>query len=235
MAWGSARTPDGTLIVSGEDDIPGTSRSTTATRPVFWRRDVNGTWSSPQFYTVPAGVTNVVARDVNRLEHAVGVIDNTVGGIVWDSPTSPVVLDAVATRINPSGTIIVGGRNNGPAVYWWRDPVTHAWHTTGVALPSVSGPSCISGLARDVNDAGVIVGWSCTPNGKKPTTWKLDVSNGVPVLVGGPLALPGLGIKSSDAQTPLSAVSVTETAPYVVAGGALTTGSITLAVRWRLP
>jgi hypothetical protein len=89
-------------------------------------------------------------------------------------------------------------------------------------------------LARDVNDAGVIVGWSCTPDGKKPTVWLLDLSSGFPVLVGTPTPLPGLGIKSSDAQIPSAAAGVTETAPYVVAGGALSTSSLHVAVRWRL-
>jgi len=232
-AQAATRTADGTLIAAGWDDIPGVRKSAgNVSRPVVWRLGTDGLWSTPQFYSIPSGFTSATASDVNRLEQVVGQM-GTTAGVVWENPTTYAVLDGVSTHINPAGTLIVGGRNNGPALYWWRDPATHAWHTTGVPLPSLAGASCPGGLARDVNDAGVIVGWSCTPSGAKlPTVWLLDFSGAVPVLVGTPAQLPGLGSKSN--AFPTAAAGVTETTPYVVSGTASTTGGVKLAVRWRL-
>lgn len=227
------RRSDGTLIVGGTDDIKGPKRSGNVSRPAVWQRGLDGAWSGPQFYQVPPGVTSATIQDINPLGQAVGFLDVT-GGVVWDSPTTFVVLDGIARRINPSGTLIVGNRNNGPGLYWYRDKVTHAWHTTGIPLPSVSGGSCPEAMGRDVTDAGVVVGWSCTPSGKKPTAWRLDFSGSVPILVGDPVALPGLGVKAF-ANLPASASAVTESAPYVVAGNAYITTSQVLAVTWRLP
>jgi hypothetical protein len=88
-------------------------------------------------------------------------------------------------------------------------------------------------LARNVNDAGVIVGWSCTASGAKlPTVWLLDLSGSAPVLIGAPAVLPGLGAKN--AAFPTSAAGVTGTAPYVATGTAILTASSMVAVRWNL-
>jgi hypothetical protein len=199
---------------------------------VTWRRSADGQWSSPQPYAIPAGLTSVGAVSVNPLGQVVGQVDPTGGGVVWDNPTTSVLLDGVPAHINPAGTLIVGGRNNGPALYWWRDPATHAWHTTGVPLPTVAGSSCTSGLGRSVNDAGVIVGWSCTSSGERQTVWLLDFTGPVPVLVGTPTQLPGLGAKNT--AFPTSAAAVTSTAPYVVTGAAILAPSLKVAVRWNL-
>jgi hypothetical protein len=173
------------------------------------------------------------AAGAARIGQVVGKLDGTYGGIVWDTPSTYAVLDGVAEYINPSRTLIVGGRNNGPALYWWRDPATHAWHTTGVALPTVAGPSCTSGLARGVNDGGVIVGWSCTPSGEKTANRVVArFSGAAPVLVGTPVQLPGLGAKNT--AFPTAGVGVTGTAPYVVTGDAVLTGPPVVAVRWHL-
>jgi hypothetical protein len=231
----AATRTDGTLLVTGWDETaPLKGKSTVNVRhPMTWLRSADGQWSSPQPYSIPAGLTSVGAVDVNPLGQVVGQVDPSSGGVVWDSPTTSVLLDGVPEHINPAGTLIVGGRNNGPALYWWRDPATHAWHTTGVPLPTVAGSSCTAGLGRSVNDAGVIVGWSCTPSGeKRQTVWLLDFTGPVPVLVGTPTQLPGLGAKNT--AFPTSAAAVTSTAPYVVAGAAILAPSLKVAVRWNI-
>jgi hypothetical protein len=232
LARGLTQAADGSLLVVGIDEIQGrkNSSATNLTRPVAWRRSASGVWSAPQFYAIPTGASTAAAHDVNSLEEVVGPVDN-VRGAVWESTSTYTVLDAIPHAINSSGTLIVGGRNNGAAVYWWRDPATHAWHPNGVPLPTLAGAACVSGLARDVNDAGVIVGWSCTPDGNKhPTVWLVDLSSGVPVLNGTPTELPGLGVK----QGVYAAASVTGTAPYIVAGTAPSSVTSTVAVRWNL-
>jgi len=231
-AMAAARSADGTLLVVGWDALPPPKRSVPgANRPVAWRR-VNGVWSDPQLYAIPPDATAGSARDVNRQGQVIGEIDASTG-IVWETPTTYARLDGVPNRINASGTLIVGSAN-GAAVYWWRDPGTHAWHTTGVPLPTIVGSSCTSGMARGINDAGVIVGWSCNSFGKnQATVWLLDFSGAIPVLVGTPAALPGLGEKKSTVMELSSAANVTQAAPYVVTG-TVTRNAGRLAVRWQL-
>jgi hypothetical protein len=232
-AMAAARATDGTLLVVGWDALPPPKRSVAgANRPVAWRRTA-GAWSAPQLYTIPPDATAGSARDVNGQGQVIGEIDASTG-IVWENPTTYTRLNGVPNRINASGTLIVGSANNA-AVYWWRDPGTHLWHTTGVPLPTIAGPSCTSGMARGINDAGVIVGWSCGSSGKnQATVWLLEFSGAAPVLVGTPAPLPGLGLKNSSAAELSSAANVTEAAPYVVTGSVLSRGSVRLAVRWRL-
>ena len=228
---GAARLSDGTLIAVGDEEWP--AAHTHATSPasgITWLR-VNGAWSGPQVYATPAGATVARAVDVNALGEVVGQLDAPAPGIVWENPSTYVLLDGPAARINPAGTLIVGQRNFDP-VFWYRDPVTHAWNPTGVPLPTITGPSCLSGWGRDVNDAGVIVGWSCAPDGNHATVWQLDLSGAVPV-VKGFTALPGLGVKSVPGQELSSGISVTEATPYVVSGIAAS-GITRVAVRWRL-
>jgi probable HAF family extracellular repeat protein len=234
-AVSAKRLADGTLVVAGWDEIPPTKSKSAGNlkRPVTWRRTADGQWTAPQLYSIPAGFTSAAAFDVSSTGQIVGQLDASVGGVVWDSPSTFVTLDALPTRVNHAGTLIVGGRNNGPALYWWRDRGTNAWHTTGVPLPSLAGSSCPGGLARNVNDAGVIVGWSCTASGAKlPTVWLLDLSVSPPVLVGAPALLPGLGAKNT--AFPTAAAGVTGTAPYVATGTAVLTASSIVAVRWNL-
>ena len=184
-------------------------------------------------YSLPAGALRGSARGVNGLAQIVGQLDAGSTGAVWEDAATSTRLDGLPNAINEQGTIIVGNRLGYP-VYWWRDPATHAWNATGVPLPAIAGASCGTGSANDVNTAGLIVGSSCNATGKaQATVWLLDFSSAVPVLVGTPAALPGLGTKKTTATDVSSAAAVTETAPYVVAGGARLNGT-RLAVRWRL-
>ena len=182
----------------------------------------------------PPGFASSDARDVNPQGQVVGHLDVMQQGIVWDSPTTYTILDGRPARINQAGTLIVGQRQNSynVPVYWWRDPVTHQWHLPGIQLPSLAGSSCDDGYGLDVNDAGVIVGWSCAGATKNPTVWQLDLSGSSPVLVGTPTRLPGLWFMATDDGNAARAVS--NTAPYVVAGSAYVNKTQRVAVQWLL-
>ena len=231
----AARLGDQTLVAVGRNSITGKKGKTAnPTRAIEWQW-INGVWTNPLILPMPAGASTAAARDVNALGQITGTLDAPSPGIVWDSPTSYVLLDGVPGRINPSGTLIVGQRESDfLPVYWWRDPVTHAWSTTGVPLPVLTGPSCTSGYARDVNDAGVIVGWSCDSRGQQhAAVWQLDLSGPVPVLASGPTLLSGLGAKTALGNALSVAAAVTNTPPYVATGHA-SSGTVILAVRWQL-
>jgi hypothetical protein len=229
----AARAPDGTLLVAGWDGIASSkNKNVSVNRPVLWRRSGAG-WSVPLVYALPVGASAAVARSVNGLGQIVGEVDAGATGAVWDGPTTPTRLDGRPSAINESGTVVVGRRGN-TAVYWWRDRVTGAWHTTGVPLPAIAGAQCTSGSARAVNTAGVIVGSSCNGDGKdQATVWVLDLSGPAPALANAPTALPGLGVKNNNSPETSSAGGVTETTPYVAFGGVVSTGS-RVAVRWHL-
>ena len=233
----AARAADGTVLAAGRDDSSTATNSSSSgsNRPVLWRR-VNGAWSQPERYSLPPGSARGAASGVNGLAQIVGTLDGQTAGVVWDSPTSPTVLDGIAYSINAAGTLIVGRRvtqNYWRPTYWWRDPVTHAWHTTGAQLPSIGGTRC-NASALDVNSAGVIVGSSCNSSSKaQATVWRLTFSGPTPVLVGTPAALPGLGVKNTTTTELSAAHAVTEGAPYTVAGTVKSSGS-RLAVRWIL-
>jgi hypothetical protein len=230
VSMAAARLDDGTLLAVGWNSFVGAKpHSSATTAPVSWTL-VNGTWSAPQMFAMPPGGINGQVRDVNHLGQAVGQVSGVAQGIVWDSPTSYALLDGTPNRINASGTLIVGVQNS-VGVYWWRDRQTGAWHTTGVPLPSAIGTMCSFG--RGVNDAGLIVGWSCNQTHHLATVWQLDLSGSEPVLVSATF-LSGLGKSTTNAEEVSSGAEITETAPYVVAGSA-TLGGTRLAVRWRLP
>lgn len=231
-ARSAARLGDGTLVAVGWNSVSGKRVNTTyPNRPVWWQQ-INGAWTSPQILAMPAGAASASARDVDQLGEVTGILDAPSPGIVWQSPTNYVLLDGAPGRINPSGTLIVGQRDRIP-VYWFRDAATHAWQTTGVPLPTIAGPTCADGFPRDVNDAGVIVGWSCNSSGNhQATVWLLDLSGPVPALKGALTPLPGLGAKSAPAELSVAA-AVTDSPPYVVTGKA-TSGTTGLAVRWLL-
>lgn len=227
------RLTDGTLVAVGSNYLAGPKKgSSSPQRPVWWRLE-GGVWSSPVQFAIPAGVTTAAASDVDRFGEVVGSLDAPGAGILWQTPTSYILLDGTPGRINPSGTLIAGNRNSGPA-YWWRDPATQQWHTTAVSLPTLAGSACTTGWARDVNDAGVIVGWSCNKDGnQQATAWQLDLSGATPVLTGTPTPLPGLGTKNPPGADVSVAAAVTSSAPYVATGYA-TSGNTHLAVRWLL-
>ena len=224
----AARMADGTLLAGGVDGIAA-GRNGSNNRPVVWRRS-GSTWSAPTIYAYPAGVTSAFARTVNALGEVGGQLDGTTGAI-WDDPTTVTLIDGWPNAINSAGTLAVGQKSVGKStapVYWWRDPVTHGWHTTGVLLPTIAGAGCTSGIARGMNDAGIVVGHSCNGNKDQATVWRIDFSGTSPVVIGAPTALSGLG--PSGASPISSAAGISQTAPYVIGGGA--SGAI---VRWILP
>ena len=232
----AARAPDGSLIAAGLDDSSDVPCCTTdgANRPVVWRL-VDGTWTAPQRYALPAGAVRGSATGINGLGQMVGSVDGQLSGAVWDDSNSPIRLDGLPLAINAAGTIVVGRRasqNQSVPVYWWRDPATHAWHTTGVPLPSVGSGKC-HGSANDVNSAGIVVGASCSGNGQQATIWHLDFSGASPIIVGEPTGLPGLGVRGTSSSDISAASAVTEGWPYIVGGTAKSNG-VRLAVRWTV-
>jgi hypothetical protein len=232
MVTSANRLADGTLLAVGWQDLSG-PRNTSQGIPVAWQRGTSGAWSAPQPYVVPSGLigTGLRATDVNGSGQTVGLNDSN-GGIVWETPTTYTVLDGNALAINPSGTLIVGQRgSDGSAVFWWRDPVTQAWHLPAVAIPSLGGASCPRGVARDVNDAGIIVGWSCSAaSANTPTVWLLNLAGSTPTFAAPVVALPGLGVKNDIA----AAATITNSAPYVVSGVVSVSSSQRVAVRWHI-
>lgn len=231
-ASSAAYAPDGTLLVGGWDATAGKHGSLPFNRPVVWAR-VGGVWSAPTMYVLPAGSQRASAHAVSGSGELTGEVDAGASGAVWDSPTVVTALDGVGYAINSGGTLVVGTALGAPA-YWWRDPSTGAWHATSVRLPSIAGTTCPNGVAQGMNDAGVIVGFSCNAaGGSQATVWTLDLSSGIPALVGGPRALPGLGAKPSTADLSFAA-GVSQSPPYTVVGRAAAQQAY-LAVQWVLP
>jgi hypothetical protein len=190
---------------------------------------VGSAWSGPVTYAYPG--TKALIYDVNGNGQAVGRWDGLSNGVVWDSPTSYSTLNGLPEAINGAGSVVVGAVNGQPA-YWVRNPSTQAWNTTGIPLPHISGSSCNGVItAKDVNDGGVIVGNSCNQSARQATVWQLDMSGTTPLLSGGAIGLPGLGVKGGDKS---SAVAVSTIAPYYVAGTASPNGQ-NLVVRWVVP
>ena len=229
--WGTTRASDGTVVVVGANTLPTRKSAQNLTQPVVWQRAADGTWSAPTIYATPSGTSFADARDVNPLGEVVGHIGYNQSA-VWENPTTYTILDGTAGRINQTGTLIVGQDANHVAVYWWRDPGTHQWHLPATPLPSLGGSACPDGFGLDVNDAGVIVGWSCAGTTKNPTVWKLDLSGSSPVLVGTPTRLPGLGVKVKDDLN--AAKAVTNSAPFVVTGQIHISSTQRVAVQWNL-
>ena len=224
-ALAAARDVSGVLLVGGWQIMPAVKKGgSTQNRPVFWRHDV--AWSAPIPLTLPTGHTTGSVLGMNGKGQMVGKLDASAIGAVYDDATHSTVLDGLPDAINPAGTIVVGSRTGKP-VYWYRT-ASGAWNTTGVALPTLGG-TC-GGEAIGLNGDGVIAGKSCNVAGRlEATVWRLDLSGSIPVLVAGPQRLPGLGVKSNESS---SAIRVSSSAPYVVAGTA-SGQSGTQAVRWR--
>jgi hypothetical protein len=227
-ALAAARDATGALLVGGWQIMPGAKKGTTLNRPVFWRHDV--AWSAPTPLALPPGYTTGSVRGLNGKGQLVGRLDNSQRGAVYDDLANPIVLDGLPNSINGAGTLVVGVRAGLP-VYWYRN-ASGAWNTVGVTLPSLGG-TC-GGEASGLNDDGVVVGKSCDTAGNiEATVWRLTVGGGAPVLVAGPQRLPGLGLKrSATSNESSSAMRVSGTAPYVIAGAA-SGQSGTLVVRWR--
>ena len=243
-AMGAARTPDGTLLVAGFDDSVSSAKPTGSqfNRPVVWQRSSTG-WSAPQRYLLPAGAVKGSARAINGSGQAAGGLDGGVAGVVWDNPTTPTRLDGKANAINAAGTLVAGEQtvtsknsSNSIPAYWWRDPVTGVWTSTGTVLPSIVGASCPYGSVEALNGAGILVGNSCNAAGQlEATVWRLDLSGPTPVLVAGPLRLSGLGPNSKSSEMLISsAESISESTPFTIAGTALDNGIGHAIVRWLL-
>jgi hypothetical protein len=236
-ATSAARTASGTLLVAGWDGTPGLKHGEAFNRPVVWQR-AGSSWSNPVVYAYPSGAQSASARTVNGLGQIAGNVDASGVGAVWDNPATPTRLDGLPDAINSSGTLIVGSRPAGSTtipVYWWRNSVTGLWNTTGVPLPMSPDAKCNAGEARGLNDAGVIVGYSCNAAGRnQATVWLLDLSGVSPSLVGTPTLLPGLGVKNPSTNDLSSAAGVNQSPPYVVAGSAISSNNQRLPVRWQL-
>jgi hypothetical protein len=224
-ASSAARTSSGTLIVGGWV-VQQLSKNNRVNRPTVWTR-VGSSWSGPVIYAYPGAKAAI--DDINGNGQAIGRWD-AGNGVVWENATTYATLNGIPEAINGAGTVVVGV-SSGQPVYWVRNAVTQAWNATGITLPHISGSSCSGVTARDVNDDGVIVGSSCNGSSRQATVWRLDMSGATPVLVGGATGLPGLGVKGGDKS---SAVGVSSTAPYHVAGGAAPNG-VNLVVRWIVP
>jgi hypothetical protein len=240
----AARTSDGTLLVAGFDDSATSTKGNAQqfNRPVVWQRS-GGSWSAPQRYTLPAGSVRGAARAINGLGQIAGSLDAGPTGAVWENPITSTRLDGTPFAINAAGTLIVGEKtipsgHSGTTripVYWWRNPSTGLWDGTARPLPSLAGANCASGTIRGLNSAGILVGSSCNAAGQtQATVWRLDLSGQDPLLVAGPVALPGLGTGSNLSGPVSNAISVTEASPFTVAGNALDGGTSYRAVRWRV-
>jgi len=228
-----------------DDSSSGTKSSQIIySRPVVWRYS-GSVWSAPQRYTLPAGAAKGTIRGINAQGQAAGRVDDASAGVVWDSPTTAIRLAALANGINAAGTLVVGELpvsgfdkdiNKTLPVVYWRNPSTGAWGTTAIALPTLSGSACPLGKVNAVNSGAVVVGVSCNAARQfQATVWRLDLTGSTPIVVGGPIGLPGLGPASTGTGLPLStAAAITDTPPYVVAGSALANGTAQYAVRWRL-
>lgn len=228
-AVAAARDAAGDLIVGGWQMMPAIKKGgTTQNRPVIWRHGTG--WSAPIPLVLPAGSTTGAVREINGKGQAVGRLDQSAYGAIWEDASTVTRLDGLPSGINAAGTLAVGAVGGKPA-YWYRT-ATGAW-STGIVLPSLSG-TC-GGDALGVNDDGVVVGKSCEGTTRiQATLWRLDLSGAVPVLVSGPQRLPGLGVKStSGGNESSSAVAVTSTAPYVIVGTAASSAASSAAVRWR--
>lgn len=230
-ATSAAYAADGTLLIGGWDATPPTRKLAGLNRPAVWRR-VGTSWVGPTLYTIPAGSTKGSARTVNGLGQVAGNVDASGLGAIWDDPNTSARLDGLPNAINSAGTLVVGNGTSGP-VYWWRDPVTHLWHTTGTLLPSIAGSGCTHGTAIGLNDANMIVGSSCNSNGKdQATVWFLDFSGAAPTVTS-LLALPGLGVQKPAGAEVSAASGVTASSPYTVAGR-VQSGGQNVVVRWRI-
>jgi len=231
IATRTATATDGSLIASGWLSVP-QARRQTANQPVLWRR-VGGVWQAPEYYVVPGSAA--AGYDIasgGQMAGRTTLADGSVRGVVWHTSSTYTVLDGIAYAINDAGTIVVGELNGAPA-YWYRNSATGAWTTGGTRLPSLAGSSCVGGRARDLNDSGIVVGWSCAANGKRQATvWSLDLSGPSPVVVESPIGLGGLGVIGSGAETS-AAQSVTSAPPYTAVGGAAS--PTTLLVSWSIP
>jgi hypothetical protein len=129
--------------------------------------------------------TNTYAYDINDAGDVVGYIDTPQGQrpVLWEvigtTVTEHVLTDGYcATGVNELQQFV--GESGGHAVYW------ESYASQPVFLPPIVSPGY--GLARELNDQGVIVGWSHEPGSSVhyPATWW--VVNGLVTAV---LPLPG--------------------------------------------
>ena len=223
----AAGRPDGSLIVAGYQQLS-TKKQTSITQPVAWTRS-GTTWSGPIAYDQSGvqgtglGITAAGQMMGRRFPSGSSV---AVWG-VWDSPMnfSPLTTPFLQA-MNDAATLVVGVATGGGPALWYRDGSGN-WNPNPLLLP-ISSSTC-GGSAQDVNNDGVIVGYSCDA----ATVWQVDASVSPPIVVFGPTKLIGLGGNGSSATSRADAVS--STYPYVVAGGATAGGGRRLLVKWLLP
>jgi hypothetical protein len=224
-AMHAAAGPNGTLVVGGYAWTSG--GKTPVWQPVAWTRS-GSTWSPPTGYTRSgtAGTGWGISGNGKMMGKS-SLADGTEPWGVWDSPSTFVPLTAPFLQaMNQAATVIVGVLPAGGPGLWYRNVTTGQWNPTAVALPTGS-PTCTTGSAQDINDDGVIVGYTCTG----ATVWRVNSLVSPPVVTYGPLFLVGLGGSGTNAGS--RADAVTSTYPYVVAGSA-TSGGHRLLVKWTV-
>jgi len=223
-AMHAAAGPNGTLVVGGYQLAPVTKNSP-GSQPVAWTRS-GGTWSSPTAYT--RGGTTGTGWGMSATGKMMGkgsLADGTTPWGVWDSPSTFIPLTAPYLQtMNQAATVVVGVLPAGGPGLWYRDVMTGQWNPTGVALPIGPASCAPGGSAQDINDDGVIVGYSCG----HASAWRIDASVSPPAVVFGPLFLLGL-----DGNPGARADAITNTYPYVVAGRATSNGR-GLLVKWTI-
>ena len=223
-AMHAAAGPNGTLVVGGYQRTSAAKNSTT-TQPVAWTRS-GSTWSAPTAYIRSGdGGTGWGVSGTGKMMGRSSLADGTTPWGVWDSPSTFVQLTAPYLQtMNQAATIVVGVLPAGGPGLWYRDVSTHQWNPTAVALPIGPAGCAPGGSAQDINDDGIIVGYSCG----NAAAWRIDASVSPPAVVWGPLFLLGL-----DGSPGARADAITNTYPYVVAGRATSNGR-GLLVKWTI-
>jgi len=222
-AMHAAEGPNGTLLVGGYQRTSA-AKNSQSTEPVAWTR-AGGTWSAPTVYTRGGDQgTGWGISESGKMMGRSSTADNATPWGVWDSPSTFVQLTAPFLQtMNQAATIVVGVLPAGGPGLWYRN-MSGQWNPTGVALPIGPASCAPGGSAQDINNDGVIVGYSCG----NASVWRIDASVSPPVVVSGPLFLLGL-----DGSSGARADAITNTYPYVVAGRATSNGR-GLLVKWTV-
>jgi hypothetical protein len=216
--------PNGTLMVGGYQRTSA-AKTSQSTQPVVWTRSA-GIWSTPTVYTRGGDQgTGWGVTGSGRMMGRNSLTDGSTPWGVWDSPTTFVQLTAPYLQtMNQAATVVVGVLPAGGPGLWYRDVSTGRWNPTAVALPIGPAGCGTGGSAQDINDDGIIVGYSCG----NAAVWRIDASVSPPAVVWGPAFLLGL-----DGSPGARADAITNTYPYVVAGRATSNGR-GLLVKWTI-
>jgi probable HAF family extracellular repeat protein len=166
------------LFASGEVTEPA-GRNKTTRYAALWTKN-GSSWTVPQRLPTPNGFSSW-ANDVNTSGQAVGAIQSnsgntSPGAAVWelingfyqrtDLAPLPGTSNSIAHGISNAGNIVVGSSGGLPS-YWRKE--NGVW---GAAQPLAAGNgSCGEQYARDVNDAGWIVGRVCSGSAFMASLW----------------------------------------------------------------